>query len=307
MDTKNFDPNLINQLVENQDLFLGCVFNERNQNELSNGCFKLNENANSNSLTFPTNLEEQQKNVAEQMEGITDFSLLDLLENEDAEMANLFKTINNECTNEQPQTTRILEHVAIPLNSSDIKISNENNFDFISNIIKKESEEICATTSSLSPSSYQNNLPSANSSSLVKEGSKKNHNINKIGQRKRVKSIETDDNNNRSFSISNDDSIDSSRACSSDQSCNTSEVSFDSMNTSILSRCGRNQNRESNKEAANKYRLKKLSEKNNLFETSQYLEKENEHVKNKIEIVQTEINYLKTFLVQMIIGKNVSS
>jgi hypothetical protein len=62
--------------------------------------------------------------------------------------------------------------------------------------------------------------------------------------------------------------------------------------------------KESNKEAATRYRLKKISEKDKLFETRSGLEKENDFVKRKIELVQTEINYLKNILVQMILTKS---
>jgi hypothetical protein len=63
--------------------------------------------------------------------------------------------------------------------------------------------------------------------------------------------------------------------------------------------------KESNKEAATRYRLKKLSEKDTLFETRMHLEKENDNVKKKIELAQTEINYLKNILVQMLLTKGV--
>lgn len=63
--------------------------------------------------------------------------------------------------------------------------------------------------------------------------------------------------------------------------------------------------KESNKEAATRYRLKKLSEKDTLFETRMHLEKENDNVKKKIELAQTEISYLKNILVQMLLTKGV--
>lgn len=63
--------------------------------------------------------------------------------------------------------------------------------------------------------------------------------------------------------------------------------------------------KESNKEAATKYRLKKLSEKDTLFESRMHMEKENDNVKKKIELAQTEISYLKNLLVQMLLTKGV--
>ncbi len=65
--------------------------------------------------------------------------------------------------------------------------------------------------------------------------------------------------------------------------------------------------KESNKEAATRYRLKKLNEKDQLFETRIQLEKENDQVKKKIELVQTEINYLKMLLCQMLMSKGIGS
>lgn len=62
--------------------------------------------------------------------------------------------------------------------------------------------------------------------------------------------------------------------------------------------------KESNKEAATRYRLKKISEKDKLFETRFNLEKENDSKRRQIELVQTEINYLKTILVQFILTKS---
>jgi tyrosyl-tRNA synthetase len=51
--------------------------------------------------------------------------------------------------------------------------------------------------------------------------------------------------------------------------------------------------------------LKKLSEKDRLFETRMCLENENSDVKRKIESTQTEINYLKSLLVQLLLTKGV--
>ena len=63
--------------------------------------------------------------------------------------------------------------------------------------------------------------------------------------------------------------------------------------------------KESNKEAATRYRIKKIGEKDKLFDTRQILEKENGEVKRRIELVQTEINYLKCLLVQMLLTRGV--
>lgn len=61
--------------------------------------------------------------------------------------------------------------------------------------------------------------------------------------------------------------------------------------------------KDSNKDAAFRYRLKKLSEKDRLFETRELLERENGEVKRRIDLAQAEISYLKTLLVQMLLNK----
>jgi hypothetical protein len=63
--------------------------------------------------------------------------------------------------------------------------------------------------------------------------------------------------------------------------------------------------KEMNKEAATKYRLKKISEKDMLFEKRILLEKENGEMKKRIELAYTEINYLKNLLVQMLLTKGI--
>lgn len=65
--------------------------------------------------------------------------------------------------------------------------------------------------------------------------------------------------------------------------------------------------KDANKEAATRYRLKKLSEKDNIFETRMLMEKENDEIKRRCELVTTEINYLKSLLVQMLLTKGVMS
>ena len=42
-----------------------------------------------------------------------------------------------------------------------------------------------------------------------------------------------------------------------------------------------------------------------MFETRMILEKENDDVKRRCEIVHTEINYLKNLLVQMLLTKGI--
>ena len=65
--------------------------------------------------------------------------------------------------------------------------------------------------------------------------------------------------------------------------------------------------KESNKEAATRYRIKKMSEKDQLFETKVHLEKQNDDTQKKIDHVQTEINYLKNLLCQVLLTKGILS
>lgn len=65
--------------------------------------------------------------------------------------------------------------------------------------------------------------------------------------------------------------------------------------------------KDSNKEAATRYRIKKMSEKDQLFETKVHLEKQNYDTQKKIDHVQTEINYLKNLLCQVLLTKGILS
>jgi len=62
--------------------------------------------------------------------------------------------------------------------------------------------------------------------------------------------------------------------------------------------------KESNKAAATKYRLKKVREKGELFERRDALVKRNQDMKEKLDEVQCEINYIKSLLLEALISKN---
>lgn len=62
--------------------------------------------------------------------------------------------------------------------------------------------------------------------------------------------------------------------------------------------------KQSNKEAAIKYRQKKMKEKYDLFKTRDGLKSENEDLKKKIEDIQLEISFVKNILVEMLLKKN---
>ena len=66
--------------------------------------------------------------------------------------------------------------------------------------------------------------------------------------------------------------------------------------------CSRNK-KQSNKDAATRYRNKKSTENTKLVETRVNLEQENEQVKKKIELAKTEISYLKNLIFQTILTK----
>ena len=61
--------------------------------------------------------------------------------------------------------------------------------------------------------------------------------------------------------------------------------------------------RESNKAAANRYRLKKLKERDELFNECETYELKNIELKRKIDDVQTEINCIKNLLVEALLTK----
>jgi hypothetical protein len=62
--------------------------------------------------------------------------------------------------------------------------------------------------------------------------------------------------------------------------------------------------KQSNKEAAIRYRQKKMKEKYDLFKTRDGLKSENEDLKKKIEDIQLEISLVKNILVELLIKKN---
>lgn len=62
--------------------------------------------------------------------------------------------------------------------------------------------------------------------------------------------------------------------------------------------------KESNKVAAIKYRTKKLRERQTLFTECEEYEKRNAELKKKIDDTQTEISFIKSLLVEVLIAKN---
>jgi len=67
---------------------------------------------------------------------------------------------------------------------------------------------------------------------------------------------------------------------------------------------GRINKRESNKEAANKYRAKKTKERDQLFAECESYAKKNDEMKQKIGDIETEISLIKNLLVQAFLAKN---
>jgi hypothetical protein len=65
--------------------------------------------------------------------------------------------------------------------------------------------------------------------------------------------------------------------------------------------------KRTNKQAALRYRLKKVNEKDRLFEAKDYLEKQNDDIRREINLTKTEIDQLKTLIVQMLMFKGIMS
>ena len=61
--------------------------------------------------------------------------------------------------------------------------------------------------------------------------------------------------------------------------------------------------KQSNKEAAIRYRQKKIKERLDLFATRDNLKNENEDLKKKIQDIQLEISFVKNILVEMLLKK----
>jgi hypothetical protein len=65
--------------------------------------------------------------------------------------------------------------------------------------------------------------------------------------------------------------------------------------------------KKTNKQSALRYRLKKLNEKDRLYEAREYLEKQNADIKREIYYTEKEIDQLKTLIVQMLMFKGIMS
>jgi len=93
----------------------------------------------------------------------------------------------------------------------------------------------------------------------------------------------------------------------------TGDSSNDGIDSSAKSKRSRRspgegkEKKQSNKEAAIRYRHKKTREKETLFHERDSFESENRELKKKIDDVQTEINFVKNILVEMLLKKNILS
>lgn len=132
---------------------------------------------------------------------------------------------------------------------------------------------------------------------------------------KRKRSCEEYDNDEDNYECTNSSSNNTSSLNSNENSLDFDEMQPLNKKQIVLSsrmnsieyqqsdRCSKFTSKDSNKDAASRYRLKKINEKDHLFETRVNLEKENSDVKRRIDIVKAEINYLKNILVQMLLNK----
>ena len=89
-----------------------------------------------------------------------------------------------------------------------------------------------------------------------------------------------------------------------DYESSTSSSSSGHINELKKVKSGRVNKRESNKEAANKYRAKKTKERDQLFAECESYAKKNDEMKQKIGDIETEISLIKNLLVQAFLAKN---
>lgn len=98
-----------------------------------------------------------------------------------------------------------------------------------------------------------------------------------------------------SFSSSSSPSSESDY-CSSSSSTSTNEIQMVKTKKGV-------EKRESNKAAASRYRSKKSKERNELFLQTEIYEKKNSELKEKIKDVETEINSIRSLLIQALLIK----
>lgn len=311
------------QFVENQDLLLSCTLplDQSDSDEFSmDNPFQF---INTNSFI------SENQDIKEE---IIDFNIFELLQAEDPEMARLLESVgNNDSIGYLPQisinsTKKILE-----------KINETDSFNELSDLLSlNQTEDLSNETLMLKSTPPSPPLtPPTGSSRVSMRLIKKRTNVKNEttvekevdkkkarGCSKRKRSIDEDDEDmSRNLMASNENSVDldnmndtfyNDEDSNSMNSFEDSKQGFDDYLRKLGSRSKRLDSKEldpmkkeSNKEAANRYRIKKLNEKDKLFETKQGLEKDNDQIKKRIELVQTEINYLKNLLVQMLLTKGV--
>ncbi len=108
------------------------------------------------------------------------------------------------------------------------------------------------------------------------------------------------------------DSFSSSSSPSSESDCSSlssaSIISLDQSNKIKMIKTkngvGHINKKESNKAAASRYRSKKSKEKDQLFVECEYYEKKNSEMKQKISDIESEIQSIRSLLVQALLVKN---
>lgn len=296
----------INSFIENEDLLLSCTFPD--QNDFPYLTEQTSSTINTSSFV---SIEE---NEALEIKDEIDFNIFDILQQQDPDIARVLESVSTDNPVLLPQlsensTNLILQDVSKCEPNQIVSLAESDDKEII------EMKNLNPVT--LTPSM---NVPSRVSMRLIKKKKPypdekyeepkrtraKNGKLLKVGKRKRSVDDEEDsfkkiiDENSRDELYDNLYDEDSCSLFSFDSKM---DYKMGSMRKRVDSKEFDPIKKESNKEAATRYRIKKSNERDSLFQTKMNLEKDNDKIRQRIELVQIEISYLKNMLVQTLLNK----
>lgn len=295
----------INSFIENEDLLLSCTFSDQSD-------FPYLTEQSSCSLN-PSSFLSIQQNEAKEIKDEIDFNIFDILQQQDPDIARVLESVASENPVLLPQLSE---------NSTNLILQDDTKTEpnQIVSLAESDDREIIEMKNlnpvTLTPSMP---IPSRVSMRLIKKKKTFADEIYEEPKRPRGKNNKVLRLNKRKISIDDDEELykknldenstdDFFENLYDEDSC--SMYSYDSkmgykMRKRIDSKDFDPIKKESNKEAATRYRIKKSNERDSLFQTKVNLEKDNDKIRQKIELVQIEISYLKNMLVQTLLNKGV--
>ncbi|CAF1098013.1 unnamed protein product [Brachionus calyciflorus] len=291
-----------NPFIENQDLLLSCTLSD--QNEFS----FLNEEPPINPSNFISVDLNEQKEIKDEI----DFDIFDILQQQDPDIVRLLESVSSDTTpNYLPQisintTTRVLDDFENKETSQIVSLAESNdNLEENNDIKNVNPVTLTPTPSRVSMRLIKKKKPFSDE---IYDEPKKARKTPIKAQKAQKRKRSIDDEEDLKINNHNENTFDES--VYNDDSC--SLQSYDSKYFTMGSRGSRLDSKdldpikkESNKEAATRYRIKKSNERESLFQTKQNLEKDNDQIRQRIELIQIEISYLKNMLVQTLLTKGI--